>query len=171
MKVFKLGVWALLFLFASCQKDTNAIDGNIPVSGENFNFYKSADLYSNAQSLRSENFSDEFEISGVELVGKDLNVIVSYNGSCETSKFDVIWDGYVMETFPQRINLIIKRTATNCNPNGATKNEVLSIDLVEFMGLSEMPENTVFTVSNASKIPEEDNADIITSTNSSNTNN
>jgi hypothetical protein len=153
MKPFKLATLAFVFIIASCQKDDSKGGVDIPVPGENFNFYKSA------QASRSEEFSDEFEITDVDLTDNILNVAVSYNGSCESNKFDVIWNGYVMETFPQRINLIIKRTANNCDPNGELKDEILAIDLLKFMGLSSMPENTVFTVANASKIPEEDNAD------------
>ena len=79
MKTFKLAAMAFLFILISCEKEENPGNVDVPVPGENFNFYKSASLYEDAQSSRSEDFSDEFEITGIELKDNILNIAVSYN--------------------------------------------------------------------------------------------
>ena len=57
--------------------------------------------------------------------------------------------------------MIIKRTADNCDSDGEFKDEILPVDLTELMGLNPIPEDIVFTVSNASKIPGDGNADTV----------
>lgn len=165
MKTIKLILLATIVL-ASCSKEkTSDDDPVIPKAGANFNFYKSADLYSEAQDLRSEGYSDAFEITEVEREGNNLDITVEFKGNCKTNKFDVIWDGIIMQSWPMQTKLIVKRTSSDCDSNGETKKEIISIDLVEFIGDKVLVDGTVFHVSNASKTPDEANADKTVSNN------
>ncbi len=162
MKIFKLILLAGIMVFSACNKE--AYDDNddsiVPKVMENYNFYKSARMYNEAQELRSENYSDAFEIEKVERTGNLLNVTLSYLGNCETNKFDVIWDGILLESWPMQTRLIIKRSASNCDDE-ELKKEILSIDLEELIGDKVLVEGTVFYVSNGSKTPDEANADAV----------
>lgn len=162
MKKFKLVLLAGIMVFSACNKETNDDnDGSIvPKAMENYNFYKSAKMYNEAQKLRSENYSNAFEIEKVERTGNLLNVTLAYLGNCETNKFDVIWDGLIAESWPMQTRLIIKRSASSCDDK-ALKKEILSIDLVELIGDKVLAEGTVFYVSNGSKTPDEANADAV----------
>ncbi len=162
MKIFNLILLAGIMVFSACNKETD--DGNddsiVPKAMENYNFYKSAKMYNEAQELRSENYSDAFEIEKVERTGNLLNVTLAYRGNCEINKFDVIWDGILLESWPMQTRLIIKRSASNCDDK-ELKKEILSIDLVELIGDKVLVEGTVFYVSNGSKTPDEANADAV----------
>ncbi len=162
MKKFKLVLLAGIMVFSACNKESN--DGNdgsiVPKAMENYNFYKSAKIYNEAQELRSKNYSDAFEIEKVERTGNLLNVTLTYLGNCETNKFDVIWDGLIAESWPMQTRLIIKRSASSCDDK-TLKKEILSIDLVELIGDKVLTEETVFYISNGSKTPDEANADAV----------
>ena len=164
MKTFNLIVLVGIIVFTSCSKEDDVSHGKkypVPIIQENFNFYKSAELYSDAQRMRSESYSDVFEIEKVERVGNRLDVTVSYKGNCEINKFDVIWDGIIMESWPVQTRIMIKRSTSNCDSDGEIKKEILSIDLVELIGDTVLVEGAIFHVSNASKTPDEANADTI----------
>ena len=113
MKILNFILLGSIIVFSSCSKN-NDKELVVPHAGENFNFYESANLYKEAQKLRSKSYSDAFEIEKVERIDNLLNITVSYQGNCETSKFDIIWDGMLLFSWPMQANLIIKRDATNC---------------------------------------------------------
>ena len=169
MKTFNFIVLVAVVVFTSCSKndDTfNEEDFPTPNIQENFNFYKSLKLYTEAQEQRSETYSGAFEIEKVERKGNNLDVTVSYPENCETNKFDVIWNGIVLESWPVQTQIIIKRSASNCNSNEKMKTETLSIDLLKLIGDKVLVEGAVFHVSNASKTSNEEDADTsITHTN------
>ena len=164
MRIFNLILLAGTIIFASCNKEddtNNDKEYPVPTIHENFNFYKSSQLYSKAQELRSESYSDAFDIEKAERVDNHLNVTVSYKGNCEINKFDVIWDGIIMESWPVQTRIMIKRSTSNCNSDGETKREILSIDLVKLIDDKVLVEGAVFHVSNASKTPDEATADTV----------
>lgn len=162
MKIFNLILLAGIIVFSSCNKEVydDNDDSIVPKAMENYNFYKSAKMYNEAQDLRSGNYSDAFEIEKVERTGNLLNITLSYQGNCETNKFDVIWDGILLESWPMQTQLIIKRSVSNCDDKGVKK-EILSIDLVELIDDKVLVEGTIFYVSNGSKTPDEANADAV----------
>lgn len=163
MKTFKfILLVGIIFYSSSCNKDSldKNKDSFEPKVMENYNFYENAEMYNNAQKLRSKDYSSAFDIEKVERDGKMLNVTLAYLGKCEINKFDVIWDGILMESWPMQTLLIIKRSASNCD-DSMLKKEVLSIDLMEFIGDKALVEGTVFYISNGSKTPDEENADSV----------
>jgi len=165
MRITNLILVISIMVFFSCSKEENKNIEDLPVPKvmENFNFYKSSSLYNEAKNARSNSYSDAFEIEKAERIGNLLNVTVSYPGNCEINKFDVIWDGIIMESWPMQISLIIKRTASNCSSE--IKREILSIDLVELINDQALVDGTVFHVSNASKTADQENSDTVVSNN------
>lgn len=165
MKIFKLVLVLSIIVLSSCSK--NKIDDNDPVPEvlENYDFYNSAQLYNKALQLRSESYSDAFEIDNVAREGNFLNVTLSYQANCETEKFDVIWDGLILESWPMQIHLIIKRSASDCDLEGETITQVLAIDLVELISDEVLVDGSVFHISNSSKTSNEANADVTISNN------
>ncbi|NLZ95952.1 MAG: hypothetical protein GX921_09040 [Bacteroidales bacterium] len=165
MKIYKfILLIGIIFFSFSCSKDSSDKnkDSSVPKVMENYNFYQNAEMYNNAQKLRSKDYSSAFDIEKVERNGKLLNVTLTYLGKCEVNKFDVIWDGILLESWPMQTRLIIKRSASNCDDT-LLETETLSIDLMELIGDKVLVEGTVFYVSDGSKTSDEENADTVVS--------
>ena len=163
MRIFKfILLVGIIFNSPSCNNDSidKDKDSFVPMIMENYDFYKNAEMYDKAQRLRSKEYSSVFDIENVERKGEMLNVTLTYLGKCETNKFDVIWDGILMESWPMQTRLIIKRSASNCDDK-LLKKETLSINLLELMDDKVLVEGTVFHVSNGSKTQDEENADSV----------
>lgn len=163
MRIFKfILLFGIIFFSSSCNNDSldKGKDSFVPKIMENYDFYKNAEMYNNAKEMRSKKYSSAFDIEKVERKGEMLNVTLTYLGRCETNKFDVIWDGILMESWPMQTRLIIKRSASNCDDK-LLKKETLSINLLELMDDKVLVEGTVFHVSNGSKTQDEENADSV----------
>jgi hypothetical protein len=160
-------VAGLMLAGTSCSKDeTNSPDtAPVTIEKENYTFLKNAGLYQEAQKDRSENYSSPFEIDSVTRTGAIMEINVSFPAGCETNKFEVIWDGTVMESYPPQTRIFVKRTATGCVNSGETMTEVLTVDLNEliFTGNDDQLRDAIIIVSNASKKPDTQNADNVSS--------
>ena len=158
MKKLKVILLIIPFLMSACNKEEGE-DVNMKVE-DNYNFYTSNSMYNEAQHLRSDEYSDLFEIESVERKDNDLYVTISYNDNCDQNEFNVIWNGTVMESYPYQIGLIITREAGNCSAEDEIVTETLVIDLAELIGDEVLVNETLFHVANGSKLPGEENADI-----------
>jgi hypothetical protein len=150
----------LLLFTSSCSKDLSNGSSNQIMDKGTYSFLKSAQVYNEAKQNRSEEYSASFDISKVERIGDTLNITVSFLLGCEVSKFEVVGNGITMMTYPATIALIIKRSTSNCGTLGDTIKQVLSINLVECIGDASLVKDANILVSNASKKPNTDNADI-----------
>jgi hypothetical protein len=152
---------ALFLMTGSCSKDlSNNSNDTQALEKGNYTFLKSAQAYNEAIQNRSEVYSASFDISKVERIGDTLNITVSFLQGCEVSKFEVVWNGITMMTYPATIALIVKRSTSNCGSLGDTVKQVLSINLTECIGDASLVKDANILVSNASKRPGTDNADI-----------
>ncbi|MCG6191188.1 hypothetical protein [Maribellus maritimus] len=157
-------VAGIMLTGASCSKDeTNGPDeSKLTIEKENYTFLKSGSLYNEAEKDRSENYSSPFEIENVERTGDIMNITVSFPAGCEINKFEVIWDGMIMESYPVQTRIFIKRNASGCPGSDEMETEVLSVDLEEliFEGNDAQLQDAIIIVSNASKKPDTQNADV-----------
>ena len=136
MKLYPFLLIFIIFL-NSCSDDLAKPGNNdLKLAGENFNFYKSQELFNNVNLNRSTDITNKFEIISVERTGKQLDITVSYYGECEVNTFDLIWDGHVMESYPCQVRIAIKRTSANCKSLTILKTETISVDLVKIFGSS-----------------------------------
>ncbi len=163
--VIAFSAMAISLGLISCDNDTEIKDPNpFTLEKENYTFLKNSNYYLEAQKNRSPEYSDPFEIVGVQRVDKEMHIEVSYPAGCASNNFEIIWDGLVMESSPPQTRLFVKRTAENCNKSGEAEHRVLVIDLEEiFVKLRQGDPNlqdAIFIVSNASKRPDTSNADI-----------
>jgi hypothetical protein len=126
---------------------------------------KNAGLYGTAEKKRSEDYSSPFEIVGVTRSGNTMDITVSFQTGCETNKFDIIWDGTIMESYPPRTRIFVKRNASGCDDSDEIETTVLTVDLNEliFQGNDPQLKDAVIIVSNASKRTGAQNADLSTS--------
>jgi len=151
----------------SCTKDNiNGPDtAPVRVEKENYTFLKNAALYGTAEKKRSEEYSSPFEIVSVNRSGDTMDITVSFPAGCETNKFEVIWDGLIMESYPVQTRIFVKRNASGCAGSDETETIVLSVDLKEliFEGNDPQLKDAVITVSNASKKTGTQNADMAAS--------
>lgn len=150
-------VLTTLFLMAGSCSNSNDM---LVLEKGNYTFLKSAQAYNEAKQNRSEVYSALFDISKVERIGDTLNITVSFLQGCEVSKFEVVWNGIVMMTYPATIGLIVKRSTGNCGTPGDTVKQELSINLTECIGDASLAKDANILVSNASKKTGTDNADI-----------
>jgi len=161
--ILSLSICVLIFIGLSCSKilSDNSTSGNPQtiVKG-NYTFLKSAQLFIQAEQNRSADFSAPFDISKVEKSNDSLKVTVTFLQGCAVSNFDVIWSGLALQTYPETIVLILRRTASNCGPLGSAASQVLSINLAECLGDTSLATEARIVVSNASVTADATNADI-----------
>jgi NigD-like C-terminal beta sandwich domain len=51
---------------------------------------------------------DPLNVSAVSLSGHCLTVTYSYSGGCENHRFNLVWDGVILESFPPQVNLYMQ---------------------------------------------------------------
>lgn len=151
----------------SCSKDEDVEKDPTPIAIEkvNYTFLKNSGLYQEAQKDRSESYSTPFEIDHVERTDHFMDITVSFPAGCETNRFEVIWDGTIMESYPPQTRIFVKRSASDCAGTDEKTTEVLSVNLEEliFKGNDEQLQDAIIIVSNASKKPDTQNADNVSS--------
>ena len=156
-------------LVFSCSKDeTGLIDKNpYSVEKDNYTFLKNADTYQEVQRKRLEDGLSDFEIEKVERTGNSIEITVLISNQCTVNEFEVIWDGNIMESYPPQTRIFVNRITDGCNDSGETETMVLVVDLEELIFKDNDPqlEEAIVIVSNASKKPNTQNADIPVSAN------
>jgi hypothetical protein len=145
-------------MIVSCSKDSSG--NNKVLDKGNYTFLTSAQDFNQAKLNRSEDYSSAFEIVKVEKAGDTLSITVSFLKGCEVNKFEIIWNGIIMETYPSTITLFVKRNTSTCGSPGDITTQVLSVNLKECIGDESLIKEATILLSNASKKTGTDNADI-----------
>jgi hypothetical protein len=159
--LYQMLVLTGLFLFiSSCIKENKDLSNPEVLDKGTYTFLKSAGLASEASENRSEEYSAAFDITKVERKDDTLKITVSFLKGCEINKFQIIWNGTVLYSFPPMINLFVKRSTENCRPSQDTISQILKINLAECIGNKSLIKEANFIVSNASKKLNSTNSDI-----------
>lgn len=168
-KYLLLLVLIIMGTTVACDKSENELKDPASFTIENaqYTLYKNSTLSHEADEKRSESYSAPFEIESVERVGGNLNINVAFQAGCEVNKFEILWDGLIMESYPIQTRLYIKRTISDCIYIDAIERATLTIDLNELaekIGNDQILE-AIITVSNTSKKVNMEDADVPVSSN------
>ncbi len=155
----------MIFITASCKKESSETLQDSAKA--NFNFLKSAQASNEADQLRSSTYSASFEITKVERIKDMLYVKVTFQGNCAENQFEVIWNGLVLESYPEIIILYLKRTSTNCSDATVyySTSRVLTLDMTQSLGDAALAQRATIILCNASKKAKTENSDITVSNN------
>ena len=160
-RFFNLTVMMILLLtMATCKKESSEASEPLDsFAAANFSFLKSTQASNEANQLRSSDYSASFEISKVDRNKELLNITVTYLEGCGNSKFDLIWNGLVMESFPEMIILYLRRTS-DCGVDVKPATRVLSVNLTEYLGDAALAQRVKIILCNTSKKANTENSDI-----------
>ncbi|GGH32289.1 hypothetical protein ACN9ML_10650 [Dyadobacter endophyticus] len=105
--------------------------------------------YERIMKSRADSRGVPFEIPNIVLTGNTLAIDVK--GGCSADDFKTIWNGEILESYPQQINLVVANESNNdgCDPKGSY---TLQVDLKKLIGDSFNPTDFVVRVSNGSKV-------------------
>jgi hypothetical protein len=105
--------------------------------------------YDRIMKSRADSKGVPFEISKIVLTGNTLAIDVK--GGCSADDFKTIWNGVVLLSYPQQINLVVANESDNdaCQPKGSY---TLQVDLKKLIGDAFNPTDFIVTVSNGSKV-------------------
>ncbi len=97
---------------------------------------KNSEQYSkalNARANATKTFGEKFEILDVKKEGAILKI--DFQGGCDLSNYKLIWDGKVMESYPEQVNLILVCQVPNDNQEEcqAMVRHTLKADLTELV--------------------------------------
>lgn len=150
--VVTLGIIACILL-GSCKTDD--VDAPQARQAENFVFHTNNALYDRVLKERSNAGDNNFTIDNIEPLKTDgrhvLRVTVTHARGC-SQDFDVIWGGYIMESFPEQTDLFLRLPGT-CDSGNEPVQRVLLIDLDEFIGLPDLVGRATFHIKNGSVAP------------------
>jgi len=160
-RLFKLMVVMLLILTTStCKKESSETSDPLnSFAAANFSFLKSTQASNEANQLRSSEYSAPFEISKVDRNKELLTITVTYPEGCNDSKFMMIWNGLVLESYPEVIFLYLRRTS-KCGVVGNSATRALSINLTTCLGDAALAQRVKIILCNTSKKANTENSDI-----------
>ncbi|SEI53275.1 hypothetical protein SAMN05216327_102278 [Dyadobacter sp. SG02] len=131
----------LLLAFGACDHNNQNVkpDPGSELNGD----------YDRIMKSRADSQGVPFEISNIVLTGNTLAIDVK--GGCSAEDFKTIWNGIVLLSYPQQINVVVANESNNdaCNPKGSY---TLQVDLKKLIGDSFNPTDFAVTVSNGSKV-------------------
>lgn len=132
---------ALLFLIISCNHKNENVKPN-PDGGGSLEYQRLMTARENYDGVR-------FEILDVKLEGNDM--FIKVKGGCSASDFKTVWNGLILESYPQQIHLVVANESGNdsCDPKGEY---TLKVDLKALLGDGFNTTDFVVTVSNGSKV-------------------
>jgi hypothetical protein len=152
----------------SCKKEsTESADVKYALNdaaATNFSFLKSVKASNEANQLRSTDYSAPFEITKIDRNKEILNISVTYAEGNGSSKFELIWNGLVMESYPEMIVLYLKRSSvigTETKP----ASRLLYVNLTECLGDAGLAQRVKILLCNSSKKANTENSDITISSN------
>lgn len=154
----------LLMAVLSCGKEPADSLSFMDSAKSAYNFLKSAQASNEANLLRSSSYSAAFEITKVERNKDLLSITVRYPDDCKDSRFELIWNGYVMESYPEMIIFYLRRVS-DCKTSGTSSSIVLSVNLAEKLGDPALAQRVKVLLCNASKKANTENSDITASGN------
>ena len=160
-RFFNLAVMMILLLTtATCNKESSkALDPLESFAAANFSFLKSTQASNEANQMRSSDYSASFEISKVDRNKELLTITVTYPEGCGDSKFKMIWNGLVLESYPEVVFLYLRRTS-NCGVAGNSATRALSINLSASLGDAALAQRVKIILCNTSKKANTENSDI-----------
>ncbi|MCK9639052.1 MAG: hypothetical protein M0R39_04010 [Prolixibacteraceae bacterium] len=165
-QLFNIAVVMLLLMTTStCNKESEK--ASVPLDNAAFaslGFLKSIQASNDANQLRSPDYSASFEISKVDRKNNNLTITVTYPIGCGDSRFQIIWNGLVLESYPEVIFLYLRRT-TACGTTGDSTSRVLSINLNACLGDTDLAQRVKIILCNTSKKANSENSDIPVSSN------
>ena len=94
-----------------------------------------------------------FLIEKVKRVNDKLIIDVKYAGGCADHDFDIVWDGIVNLSSPQKVNLLLKHNSNGDKCEALLSNSI-QVDLKSYFDNLIEINNTEFVISNASSIQE-----------------
>ncbi|HEY9487497.1 MAG TPA: hypothetical protein VIQ51_04155 [Chryseosolibacter sp.] len=147
-------IMSISWILCSCKTEPDLVLRQKP--GENFTFYTSRELYNQAMGERITDTGNAFIIKSAESMRDDpskgghdlLKITVSHPRSCD-GKFEFIWDGAIMESYPEQINIFL-RLPGSCPDDDQITETVLHLDLDEFIGQPDLVDRAVFHIVNGS---------------------
>jgi hypothetical protein len=155
----------LLLTTATCKKEQLELSTNFDsFAAANFSFLKSIQASNEANQLRSSDYSAPFEISKVDRNKELLTITVTYPEGCGDSKFKMIWNGLVLESYPEVVFLYLRRTST-CGEAGNSTTRAMSINLSASLGDAALAQRVKIILCNTSKKANTENSDIPVSSN------
>lgn len=128
---------------ASCEKSevNHKIDGALEI-----NLLKSAVKYNDILAKRESGIDQTFSIEGVKREGDVLKI--SVKGGCSSDAFKIIWDGYIMQSYPGQIRLILNHES-NRSGCSTTDYYVIAVNLTKILG-THNPSDFIFHIANGS---------------------
>ena len=155
----------LLLTMATCKKESSKVSEPLDsLAAANFSFLKSIQASNEANQLRSADYSAPFEISKVERNKEFLTITVTYPEGCGDSKYKLIWNGLVLESYPEAVILYLRRTSS-CGAAGNPTTRALSINLATCLGDAALAQRVKIILCNTSKKENTENSDIPVSSN------
>lgn len=129
---------------ASCEKSevNHKIDEYLEA-----NLLKSVVKYNDVLTKRESGTDQSFSIEGVVREGDVLKI--SVKGGCSSDAFKIIWDGYIMFTYPGQVRLLLNHESNNIGCS-TTYNFVVVANLTKILG-SHNPSDFIFHIANGSK--------------------
>ena len=127
------------FTMVSC--NSNSSNGDSDLKGTNYKvttgdytFYANKEKYTDLETLRGDESLCQIEIKVVKVKreGNILTIDVSKPKNCDV-KFEIVWNGMVLESFPMQAHLYIHPTSNNCTDQEEKEVKVLTIDLEEVL--------------------------------------
>ena len=155
---------SLMFTVLSCGKESQDSFAFLDSSKSAYTFLKNTQASNEANLLRSTSYSAPFEITKVERNKEQLNITVSYPDDCGDSRFEVIWNGMTLESYPEIVFFYLRRVS-DCKTSQKPAVRVLSVNLTEKLGDAALAQRVKVILCNASKKANTENSDISVSSN------
>ncbi len=155
---------ALTIMVLSCTKESSDSSAYQDFVAQNYSFLKNTQASNEANLMRSDTYSDPFEITKVERKNNILNITVTYPDDCGDTKFEVIWNGLTLESYPEIIFFYLRRTS-DCKTAEKQSVRVLSVNLTERLGDAALAQRVKVVLCNTSKKANTENSDISVSSN------
>ena len=157
-------IWC--FFLTSC-KTENDMEAMEPRQAEKFIFYGNQEKYRNAISARVNDPGNPFTIKKVQALkntsphGHDiLEITVSHYRGC-SQDFEMIWDGTIMESFPEQVNMFLHLKGA-CQDDQELVETVLLLDIDEFIGRADLVDRATFHILNGSEASSENDQSVST---------
>ena len=126
-----LTVGVLLSALFSCDTNTpGAQENKYSVAAERYTFYADADKYKEATTGRADKDQCKFtwKVLKVNRNGNVLTIDISRPSGCDV-KYEIIWDGIILESYPGVANVFLKAQSENCTNQADTTTDKLVVDL------------------------------------------
>lgn len=153
--VFSLYLTGLLATAPSCteenEPDLFPFSENYTLTMENLSFYADHGRYNQVNSKREDGSLCLLD-SDILRVQRNQNILALHIAKpvgCAV-KYELVWDGTLMESFPMRANIFVRAIGENCGSSDL-ETEVLQVDLEKtFKTLSPAEiDSTIFNVRDA----------------------